>query len=196
MPMTRVIIADASDTRRSVLKEALAALGCKVLAEANSVPDMLRKVRAILPHLVIIDEELKGGNVLEAARIIEADDLAAILIVVRQRDNLYVRDFPYCFYPVTQTSLLAAVDVALLYHKRIRDLSKEVQKLKESLDTRKVVEKAKGILMKTLNLGEEEAHRLIQKQSMNKGIPLRDVARAIILAHEIGKENEYEERGV
>lgn len=188
VPRIKVLVADASETRRSALRDGLVRLGCQVLAEANSVPDMLRKVRTVLPDLVIIDEGLEGGNALEAARIIESDDLAAILIMVRRRDNPDLKEFHYCFYPVTETSLVAAVDAALLYRERIRGLRKEVQKLKETLNTRKVVEKAKGILMKTMNLDEEQAHRLIQKQSMNKGIPVREVARAIILTYEIGKE--------
>ena len=69
--------------------------------------------------------------------------------------------------------------------KRIRDLENEIDELKSSLDTRKEVEKAKGLLMRNLNLSEPEAFKRIQKQSMDRGIPMKEIAKAIILAYDI-----------
>lgn len=184
MPRTKVLVADSSESRRPALKTMLSSLGYQVLGEAKSVPDLLRKTRDLEPDVVLFDLKLEGGSPLEAAQIIEYDDLASI-VVIASSNNPDVRDFHYCIYPFTETSLMAAVDAALLYRKRTRELRKEIQKLRETLETRKTVDKAKALLMKNAGIGEEEAHRLIQKQSMNKGIPLKEVAEAIILAYEI-----------
>lgn len=190
MPRIKVLISDSSEVSRRMLRDILVRLGCQVVNEAGSVPDLLRKVRATSPHLVILDPSLGGGNALEAARIIEEDDLASVLLVVSSLQNSEVRNFHYCLKPVTEGSLIAVLDAALLYRERVRNLRKEINRLKEALENRKVLDKAKGVLMKTLNIDEEQAYRLMQKQSMNKGVPMKQIANAIILAYEVGRDKE------
>jgi two-component system, response regulator PdtaR len=69
--------------------------------------------------------------------------------------------------------------------RKIQELEQEVETLRASLDTRKEVEKAKGLLMKNLGLSEPEAFKRIQRQSMDRGIPMKEIAKAIILAYDI-----------
>jgi two-component system, response regulator PdtaR len=69
--------------------------------------------------------------------------------------------------------------------RRVQGLEKEIEELRNTLDTRKEVEKAKGLLMRNLNLSEADAFKRIQKQSMDRGIPMKEIAKAIILAYDI-----------
>jgi len=190
VPRIKVMVGDSADTSRRNLKDILGRLGYQVVADATSVPDLLRKTRMILPNLVVLDTNLTGGNALEAARIVEEDDLSSVLLLVSSLDHPEIRDFHYCLKPFSEGSLIAMIDAALLYRKRVRALRKELNKVREALDSRKVVEKAKGILMRLLDTDEEQAYRLLQKQSMNRGIPMKDIANAIILAHEVGRDKD------
>jgi response regulator NasT len=87
--------------------------------------------------------------------------------------------------PVDVTSLLTVVEVALAHYEEVLELEKKIMKLKDDLETRKVVERAKGLLMSAHGLTEAEAYRRIQKMSMNRRLSMRAVAEAIILAHNV-----------
>lgn len=187
VPRYKVVVADANPTQRRHLKDALAQMGCQVVAEATSVPDLLRKVRLTSPQLVVLDPALGGGRALEAARIVEEDGLASVVLVVADTRDPQVRDFHYVVRPFNEGAFSAAVDAVMLHRRKVEELRREVRRLRDTLESRKLVEKAKGILMRNLGVSEEQAYRSMQKQSMDKGIPLKDIAAAVILASEVGR---------
>lgn len=184
MPKATIIIADGKSNSRRALKELLTRSGYLVQAEAHNAPDLLRKARTMFPDMVIMDSGLEGGGIQEIADIITGDELSNVLVLVegshwRQLDNI-----PNIVKPYSEETLLSVIEVCLLYQNRFDSMRQEVDKLRDSLSTRKGIEKAKGILMKKLGIEEAEAYRSMQKESMNRGVSMKDLARAIIAADE------------
>jgi len=113
-----------------------------------------------------------------------------ILIASSTQQNLIekaklARVFAFLVKPELEYNLIPAVELALTNYQEIIKLEEKVKELQETLETRKIIERAKGILMETMRIPETEAFKRIQKQSMNKRISMRAVAEAIILAHNI-----------
>ncbi|AEF93409.1 response regulator receiver and ANTAR domain protein [Desulfotomaculum nigrificans CO-1-SRB] len=187
----RIIIVDTDEIWRKNLKTMLGKLGYLVVGEASDGPGALKLVRTRHPDLLIIHDNLPGLNGLEVARVLYEDKLAPVVIttdyicqdlIEKARE---ARVFSVMVKPIEEAALLTTVELALGNYQEIIKLEKQVKELKDTLETRKMVEKAKGILMKTMGLSEEEAFRRIQRQSMNKRISMRAVAEAVILAHNI-----------
>lgn len=191
MAETRVVIADSDIQVRKSLKAILSQAGHVVVGEAEDGLAALKLVRTRQPDLVILEAKMAAMDGSEFAYIIEDDGLAPVILMTQ--GNQYGIDepmnerqsFAYIIKPVTEKSLLPIIDVVLKDFRKIRNLEQEVTKLKEIIDTRKLVEKAKGILMEVHKLSEAEAFKRIQKQSMNKRVSMKSVAKAIILAHEL-----------
>lgn len=188
----RVVLADEDDVWRKNIGAILTKAGFLVIGEASDGITALKIIRARQPELVVADVALPGISGLELARIVYEDRIAPVLLTSStwQQDLLEkakeVHAFGFLVKPVDEATLLPAADVALALYQELQRLTKEVRKLREALETRKVVERAKGILMETLGLTEAEAYRRIQKQSMNRRLSMRAVAEAIILAHGVG----------
>ncbi|WP_459910065.1 ANTAR domain-containing response regulator [Desulfotomaculum defluvii] len=186
---TRIVIVDTDYAWLKNLKTALSKLGYLVVGEASDGPAALKLVRSRDPDILIIQENLPGFSGLEVARIMHEDKIGPVIIMsdYLQQDLLEKAKesgvASILVKPFEDHHLLPAVELALGNHQEIIKLEKEIKKLKDTLETRKAIEKAKGILMKSLGLNEEEAFRRIQKQSMNKRISMRAVAEAVILAN-------------
>ncbi|GAB6180891.1 response regulator [Desulfotomaculum defluvii] len=189
MANTRIVIVDTDYAWLKNLKTALSKLGYLVVGEASDGPAALKLVRSRDPDILIIQENLPGFSGLEVARIMHEDKIGPVIIMsdYLQQDLLEKAKesgvASILVKPFEDHHLLPAVELALGNHQEIIKLEKEIKKLKDTLETRKAIEKAKGILMKSLGLNEEEAFRRIQKQSMNKRISMRAVAEAVILAN-------------
>ncbi len=162
------------------MKDLLNRSGYLVEAEATNAPELLRKARTMYPDLVIMDSDLKGGSIPEIAGIIEGDEISNVLVLVKGNLRRLPEDIAQIPMPYTEETLLAVVEVILLYQNRLSQARHEVSALKESLQTRKNVEQAKGILMKQLGVDEAEAYRTMQIESMNRSISMKELAQAII----------------
>lgn len=189
MYRARVFLASTDVELRRRLRALLPKEGYQVVGEADSGAEALRKIRAVPPELVVLDDELPGG--LEVLRVVTDDRLGAVVLLT----SVWQRDLGarlagsglvgFALKPVRSATLLPALETCLAAYRRVTALEEEVGRLKERLETRKVVEKAKGILMQTLGLTEQEAYRRIQKESMDRCTSMRAIADAIILAHEL-----------
>lgn len=188
MPNARIVIADSKESGRRGLREMLVRAGYSVQAEARNVPDLLRKVRTILPDLVILDSSLEGGSTAEVAGIIEDDNLGSVLVLNGDSGIRRLGNVAHIQKPFTEETLISVVELSLLYRNKVVTIQKEVDRLKENLNSRKIIEKAKGIIMINMNIPENEAYRLMQKQSMDRAISMKDLAQAIIAADEIHKK--------
>lgn len=187
----RIILADPDTHGRTNVKAMLSQADFLVIGEAEDGITALKMIRDRQPDLVLADTALPGLNGLELARIVYDDHLAPVIVM----STLFGRDLParlrevrasgFLEKPVEVTSLLSVVEVALTHYEEVMELERQVAKLKDELETRKVVERAKGVLMSSLGLSEAEAFRRIQKQSMNRRLSMRAVAEAIILAHNV-----------
>lgn len=185
MKRATILIGDGKDSSRRRLRDLLTRSGYLVEAEATNAPELLRKARTMYPDLVIMDSGLEGGSIPEIAGIIEGDAISSVLVLVHGNLSRVPEDIAHVQAPYTEETLLAVIEVLLLYQNRLSSVRGEVQALKDNLQTRKTVEQAKGILMKQLGIDEAEAYRTMQKESMNRSMSMKDLAKAIIAAFKL-----------
>jgi AmiR/NasT family two-component response regulator len=183
---TRVLIAEDEAIIRLDLKEMLEEEGISVVGEAADGEAALRLARERGPDLVIMDIKMPGMDGLTAAERVVEEDLAAVLILTAFSGRDLVQRaaeagaMGYLVKPFQKSDLLPAIELALARYNELAAVKKESASLAERLETRKIVEKAKGRLMEEKGISEAEAFRAIQKQAMNERRSMRDVARSLL----------------
>lgn len=193
MERTRIIIADDESLIRMDLREMLANLGYLVVGEAGDGQSAINLTWELRPDIVIMDIKMPDVDGIEAARILTQERLSPVLLLSAYSQQELVQRAKeagvasYLVKPFRESDLTPAIEVALARFNEFRTLEREIDDLKETLETRKAVERAKGILMQLQNMNEAEAFRRIQKMSMNNRKPMKAVAEAIILAHQAGE---------
>jgi len=186
----RVMIGDDESIIRMDLREMLTNLGYLVVGEAGDGRSAVNLARELKPDVVILDIKMPGMDGIEAARILTEEKIAPVVLLTAysQRDLVERAKeagvVGYITKPMRESDLTPTIEVAMARFSEFRALEKEAVDLKQALETRKLVDRAKGILMDTQGLSEAEAFRRIQKMSMNKRKTMKDVAEAIILAHQ------------
>jgi AmiR/NasT family two-component response regulator len=190
---TRVIIADDESLIRMDLREMLLNLGYLVVGEVGDGRSAVNLARELRPDVVIMDIKMPDMDGIDAAKVLTEERIApVILLTAYSQKDLVERAkeagvVGYMVKPFRESDLVPAIEVALARFKEFEALHKEVDDLQLALETRKLVDRAKGILMDTQGLSEAEAFRKIQKMSMNTRKPMKEVAEAIILAHQAGE---------
>jgi AmiR/NasT family two-component response regulator len=191
---TRVIIADDESLIRMDLREMLLNLDYLIVGEVGDGRSAVNLARELKPDVVIMDIKMPDMDGIDAAKILTEERIApVILLTAYSQKDLVERAkeagvVGYMVKPFREADLVPAIEVALARFKEFEALHKEVDDLQLALETRKLVDRAKGILMDTQGLNEAEAFRKIQKMSMNTRKPMKEVAEAIILAHQAGEE--------
>ncbi|MER3402980.1 MAG: response regulator [Armatimonadota bacterium] len=191
MHKLRVVIADDEPIILLDLRQMLEELGVAVVGEASDGKQAVEKVRQLKPDLAILDVKMPEMDGIEAARILHQERMAPVLILTAYSDNELVQRakqagvYGYLVKPFKQADLMPAIEIALSRYHDTLELEQQVSELKDTLETRKIIERAKGILMDTYGLREQEAYRRIQVQSMNTRKSMREIAEAIIIAHTI-----------
>jgi response regulator NasT len=187
---TRIIIADDESIVRADLKEMLANLGYLVVGDVGDGQSAVNLARELKPDVVLMDIKMPNMDGIEAARILTEEQIAPVVLLTAYGQKELVDQAKeagvvgYLVKPFRETDLLPAIEVALSRFNEFQTVQQEVEDLQNALETRKLVERAKGILMDTQGMDEGEAFRKIQKMSMNTRKPMKEVAEAIILAHE------------
>jgi response regulator NasT len=183
--MFRILIADDEPLIRVDLKELLEEIGHQVVAETGDGKEVLTIIDKIKPDLVILDIKMPGMNGIEVARRITHEYPVIILTafseraLIEQAKNAGV--MAYITKPFREGALTPAIELAVSNYLEKTALTERVAQLKEQLDTRKVIDKAKGLLMDKQNMTEVQAYRHMQTISMNKNKSMKEVAEAIIL---------------
>ena len=184
---TRVVIAEDEAIIRLDLKETLEEEGYVVVGETGRGDEVVELVREHRPDLAILDIKMPGQDGLAAARQIRdisRDTALLILTAFSQRDLVErARDagaLAYLVKPFQKSDLVSAIEVALGRAAEMRALEREVSSLEETLQTRKLVDRAKGMLMDKHGLREGDAFRWIQKRAMSSRLTMRKVAEQVI----------------
>jgi len=185
MNSLRIAIGDEDELNIGIIKSILLSKGHKVICEERDGSSLLRKVRSLMPDFVIVSYNIPGIKGIEIARIIQQDEIAPVLLMADNSQDIFVREmgeeyFPYIIKPVIPVQLLGTIDFVYNNYKKMLDLQKEVSQLKNMLETRKLVERAKGILIDDYGMKERDAFRFIQKRSMDECKPIADIAKMII----------------
>jgi response regulator NasT len=183
---TRVVIAEDEAIIRLDLKETLEEEGYEVVGETGRGDEAVQLVRELAPDLAILDIKMPGLDGLAAAREISTDRRSAVLILTAfsQRDLIeQARDagaLAYLVKPFQRSELIPAVEVALGRFREMQALSDQNSTLSEQLETRKVVDRAKGRLMDEHGSTESDAFSWIQKRAMQDRKTMRAIAEEII----------------
>ena len=176
------------------LREQLENLGHQVVAEAYTGREAVFLAAEHQPDLVLLDIVMPDMDGIEAARRISAErPIPIVLISAHSENSLAERAdeagvFAYLVKPVSAEDLRPALLLARSRFREFQLLRQEVADLRQALETRKLVERAKGILMRRLNLTEEEAFRRLQRRSQDENRKMREIAQAIITADEMFSE--------
>ncbi|MFQ6058595.1 MAG: ANTAR domain-containing response regulator [Anaerolineae bacterium] len=194
MGRARVIIADDDAITRLDVREMLDSLGYVVVGEVGDGQSAVHQARELKPDLVIMDIKMPVLDGIDAAKILTEERIAPVLLLTAYGDEDLVQRAKeagvvgYIVKPFRESDLAPAIEVVLARFQEFRALEQEVADLKEMLETRKLVDRAKGILMDTQGLKEAEAFRKIQKMSMDTRRPMKEIAQAIIITHEAEKK--------
>jgi two-component system, response regulator PdtaR len=182
----RVVIAEDEAIVRLDLKEILEEEGYQVVGETGRGDEAVELVRKEHPDLAILDIKMPGMDGLSAARQITTDHQAAVLILTAfsQRDLVeQARDagaLAYLVKPFQKSELLPAIEMALGRYREMKALDEQVKSLEERLEVRKVVERAKGLLMDESAMREHDAWTWIQRTAMQERVRMDEIARRII----------------
>jgi AmiR/NasT family two-component response regulator len=182
----RVVIAEDEALIRLDLRETLEEEGYQVVAETSRGDEVVELVRQHRPDLAILDIKMPGGDGLSAAAEITADRLAAVLVLTAfsQRELIdRAREagaLAYLVKPFQRNDLVPAMELAIGRFEEMKALEDENKDLEERLETRKVVDRAKGKLMDELDMKENDAFRWVQRRAMDERTSMRDVAQRVL----------------
>ncbi|MCR5758017.1 MAG: response regulator [Selenomonas sp.] len=184
----RIVIADNESLIRMDIREMLEDAGHEVVGEAITGRKAVELTRQHRPDLVLMDIKMPEMDGIKAARKISEAKLAPVIlltafsqadIVAQAKDSGVLG---YLVKPVQESQLFPAMEIALSRWQEVQGLEDELEKLKDSLETRKLIDRAKGIIMAAHKLGEQEAYRRMQQYAMQKRVTIKDVAQSIIRA--------------
>jgi len=184
------VIAEDEAIPRMDLREMLVNLGYLVVGEAADGVSAVNMARELRPDLVVMDIKMPEMDGIAAARLLTEERISPVLLVTAYSHRELVDDakdagvLAYVAKPFSEAQLVPAVEVALARFREFRALEKELGDTRGALETRKIVERAKGVLMDRHKLREDEAFRRIQKLSMDSRKSMRAVAEAILLAQQ------------
>lgn len=187
----RIIIADDESLIRLDLREMLTHLGYDVIAEAGDGQTAVDLARKLRPDLLIMDIKMPEVDGIAAAEELTRERIAPVVLLTAYSDQDLVERarmagvVGYVVKPFREAELMPVIELSRARFDEFRTLEHEVGSLKDALETRKIIERAKGVLMETHGLRENQAFHRIRKTSMDARKSMKEVAEAILLAHDM-----------
>ena len=191
MQRAHLVIADDEPQTRLDLKALLTEIGHNVVGEAESGDQALALTRSLRPDAVILDVVLSRLSGLDVARAVVGERIAPVVVLTGHSEPEIIRRaieagvLAFLAKPLRRQDLEPSIEVAIARFHELVALENEVRNLNERMEARKLVGRAKAILIERHGLSEREAFRRIQSQSLTLGKPVHEIARAIITASEI-----------
>jgi response regulator NasT len=180
----RILVAEDEAIIRLDLVEMLTEAGYEVVGEATNGLEAIELAQSLKPDIAILDVKMPEMDGITAAEQIIEISAVLMLTAFSQRELVErarnAGAMAYVVKPFAISDLMPAIEIAVGRHREQRALQLEVVDLQERLETRKIIDRAKGILMKTLNLSEPESFSWIQRTAMDRRISMKDVALAVI----------------
>lgn len=193
MPCRKLVIIDDNADQRFVLKGLLTDIGCEVIGEGKSGLDAVELMQKLSPDAVLMDVKLPGMDGIEAAMAINKLKPTPVILFTARKDEETIKRaveagvMAYLVKPVREEELLPTIELAISVFKEFQLVSKQNLELKEKAEARKIIEKARGLLMEKEGLSERDAFSRIQKLSMDKRRPMKEIAEILIAALEGGR---------
>jgi response regulator NasT len=184
--MLKVMIVDEASERAEVLQQALIRAGYEVIAYVPSTLDLHRQVSALKPDIVIIDMDSPDRDTLENICVVSRDEPRPVVMFTHDGDSEKIRAATlagvsaYVVDGMSGERIRPILDAAVARFEQFQALKREFDDIEEKLADRKVIERAKGLLMKSRNLSEDDAYRALRKQAMESNARLADVSRQLI----------------
>ena len=180
-----VIVAEDEAIIRLDIVETLKESGFDVVGQAGDGAEAVRLALELKPQLVLMDIKMPGTDGLQAAEILKEHKVPVVLLTAFSSPELVERAseagvYSYVVKPFNPSNLIPALRIALSLHQRMSSAESEVDEMNEKLETRKLVDRAKGLLTEKMKLNEPEAFRWIQKASMNRRLSMKQVAQTVI----------------
>lgn len=182
----RVMLVDASIERTAVLEQALKDADCEVVARVTTGEALFKRVERIQPDVIIIDQNSPDRDTLEQMRFISRDQPRPIVMFSESGDPETIQTAikagvsAYVVDGLSPGRVKPIVEVAIARFQAFQSLRLELEKTKESLAERKIIDRAKGILMQQRGIGEEQAYALLRKTAMENNLRIAAVAKSII----------------
>jgi len=187
----RVLLVDERADRARDLARALEDAGCQVVAELIGPVDLHESLRAVQPDLVIVDMDSPDRDMLEDMQRITSEQPRPIVMFVDESDSESIRSAvragvaAYVVKGASAERIRPVLEVACARFEEFMALRSELARAQSTLAERKLIERAKGILMQKRGLAEDDAYRALRKMAMNQGLRLAEVARHVLTAAEI-----------
>lgn len=187
----RILIAEDNDLVSLTLEEQLKGLGYDVIGIARSGAEAVSLAGRLRPDLIIMDIRMPEMEGTEAANRIREIYPVPIIMLTAYADKETIKKaetagaLAYLVKPVNENELPPAINIALARFREIQALRQQVMDLEESLEARKLIERAKGILMQRLGLNERDAYERLRQRARDKRAKMKDIAQAIIEAEEL-----------
>ena len=182
-----ILIAEDELITRMDIAEIIKEAQHNVVGEASDGFDCIELCRKYRPDLVIMDIKMPILDGIKASKIIMEENIAGcIVLLTAYNDKEYVEEakkvgvMNYLIKPIDEKSIIPAIEVALSRNEEMRAMKSEVEKLEKKLEDRKIIEKAKGIIMHREKISEEEAYCMLRNMSMKKRCSLRTLAEIIV----------------
>ncbi|HBR18297.1 MAG: Fis family transcriptional regulator [Deltaproteobacteria bacterium RIFCSPLOWO2_12_FULL_43_16] len=190
MQNRKIIVVDDNQDQRFVLKGLLTDIGCEVIGEGKSGLEAVELLQKLSPDAILMDVKLPGMDGIEAAMAINKLKPTPVILLTAKKDEETIKRaveagiMAYLVKPIREEDLLPAIELAISRFREFQVVRKENIDLRESIEARKTIERAKGLLMEKEGLSESDAFSRIQKISMDRRRPMKEIAEILITALE------------